>query len=787
MAAPSAAIRAGAAFVELTANDSALQAALGRAQRRMAVFGASIQAVAQKMAIAGAAMVAPFALGVREFATFEQSMARVKALTGATGDVFRGLSDEARRLGAETVFTASQAADAMGFFALAGFRAEQIMAAIGPTLNLAAAGQIGVAEAADIAAKIMAGMGVEATDLGNAIDILTKAMTTANTDLRQLGDAMKYVGPVAKTAGLSIEETVAAVQLLSNAGIQADMAGTTLRGALLSLTSPSEEANQVLTELGVAVNDTSGNVRSLADIIDDLNAGIGDVGTGARLGIIGRIFDARQAAGFAELLSQGGDRLRRFTAALQQSGGTASRIATVQLNTLSGSAVILRSALEGLGISVGEAFGSVLRVALDRIIAAVNATSEFVKSNQALVLVGGAVAAGVVAASAALFGVAVALKAAAFALGALGAGFAALQAVAVSSAAALALVASPIGAMAAAVGALGVAFAAESRTIGAALAWVSDRFSAAGESLMAMLDGMRDALVGGDMAAAARVLWGTLRVAWETGIASLRSAWESFRTAFATISVHAFASVRRAWVDFSAWMYSNFPALTAGLATTWADMTAGLRDVWSRFQNWLSDQWLDLMGLVGDLTDAQVAAAKAIGQQDLQDDLARIESDRQRQVIEAERKASLTHAELEQERQADIEEIEANANAALAGIERDADARRVGAEAELADARRALADAVAAAKNIRRDAEAVGPVDDFPIAARNAAAGVASAQASFSTIGTFNPAAVFGLAGGGREERVVTELRRLQQIAEKGNRVNEQQVAWLLQIAGSFA
>ena len=110
----------------------------------------------------------------------------------------------------------------------------------------------------------MAGMGIEANDLGNAVDVLTKAMTTANTDLTQLGDAMKYIGPIAKSAGLEFEEVTAAVQLLSNAGIQAEMAGTVLRGMLLQLTSPSKEAADTLQELGVSVVDAQGGARPLA-------------------------------------------------------------------------------------------------------------------------------------------------------------------------------------------------------------------------------------------------------------------------------------------------------------------------------------------------------------------------------------------------------------------------------------------------------------------------------------------------------------------------------------------
>ncbi len=335
---------------------SRLVRGLRASERRIKAFGTSIRRMGMKLAAISAAAMAPLAVSARTFAGFEQQMARVRALTGANAKDFKRLSDAAKRLGETTVFSASQAAEAMSFFALAGFDVEQILGAIGPALNLAAAGQIEIAQAADISAKIMAGMGLTADELANSVDVLTKAMTTANTDLGQLGDAMKFVGPVAKSAGRGLEEIVAAIQLLSNAGIQGEMAGTTLRGVLLALTSPSKEAAEQLKAMGVRVLDAQGNVRALADIIDDMNKAMQGLGGGQKLEIIGRIFDARQAAGFAELLAQGGDRLRAFTNALGESQGVAEKIADIQLDTLTGDVTILTSALEGLRIAIGEAY-----------------------------------------------------------------------------------------------------------------------------------------------------------------------------------------------------------------------------------------------------------------------------------------------------------------------------------------------------------------------------------------------------------------------------------------------
>jgi len=158
-------IRAGRAFVELGVDDK-LTAGLKRAQRQLQTFATGLRSAGLQLTGIAAAVGAPAAVATKTFADFEYQMARVRALTGANRDQFDKLTAEARRLGEMTIFTAKDAADAMSFFALAGYKVDQILAAIGPTLDMAAAGQIGIAESADIAAKIMAGMGIEADHLG---------------------------------------------------------------------------------------------------------------------------------------------------------------------------------------------------------------------------------------------------------------------------------------------------------------------------------------------------------------------------------------------------------------------------------------------------------------------------------------------------------------------------------------------------------------------------------------------------------------------------------------------
>lgn len=412
-------IRAGRAFVEIGADRSQLERELKAAQSQLRSFGSQVASIGAKVAAVGVALSAPFVASARTFAGFEASMSRVAALSGATGEDLAALSEEAQRLGSTTAFSASQAADALSFFALAGFSVGDMLRAVGPTLDLAAAGQLDLATAADITAKIISGMGLDVTETAGAVDILTKAMTTANTDLQQLGDAMKFIGPIAKSAGLEFEEVVAAVQLLSNAGIQGEQAGTTLRGALLALTSPSREAGELLAQLGVRVADAAGDVRPLADILQDIQTATDALGSGQRLEILGTLFGARPAGGIAELLSQGADTLREFTGELRNAGGTAERIAGQQLDNLIGDVTVLKSSLEGLGIAVGQSLVSPLRVLAQRASDVASAIGAWAGENRAAVLTVAATVAGVTALGVGLVGVGLAAAGAGIAAGGL--------------------------------------------------------------------------------------------------------------------------------------------------------------------------------------------------------------------------------------------------------------------------------------------------------------------------------------------------------------------------------
>ena len=352
----------GALRVELSANIAKFEAAMGKAAKNMARTQRSFERFGQRAGAAGrslsvgltAPLVAVGALAAKSFLSFEQGMNKVAAVSGATEAEMAELTAIAKDLGATTSFSAAQAAEGLGFLAQAGFDATEAGRALPGVLQLAAAGGIQLAEAADIATNVLAGYGLEVDQLARVNDVLAKASSSANTDVLQLGQAFKFAGPVASSAGVSFETSGAAMALMGNAGIQAEMAGTALRGAITKLVNPSGEAAAAIAELEISVTDATGRLLPFDQIIEQLEP------HADKTGKIMKIFGQRAGPAMSALISQGADALREMTTALEQSGGTAQEIADKKLAGLTGAWTKLKSATEGVLIEIGDRLSPVL-------------------------------------------------------------------------------------------------------------------------------------------------------------------------------------------------------------------------------------------------------------------------------------------------------------------------------------------------------------------------------------------------------------------------------------------
>jgi len=332
----------GSINVAIFAKTSDFHKKISKAQKAFGKFSKGMTKTGKTLTTSVTAPLAALATGaVVAAASFGKSMNKVKAVTGATGAEFDKMSAQAKQLGKTTQFSAGQAAEAMSFLGMAGMSTEEIMSAMPATLDLAAAGGMDLAQAADIASNILSGFGAEASQLGNFTDVLAKGFTSSNTSLGQLGEAMKFVAPVASGMGVSLEESTAAIGKLSDAGIQGGMAGTTLRKILSTLASSAGE-------LGINTMDAAGNMLPLGDIIAQLEK------KGHSASKIMEVFGERAGPGMLALIKSGSKGFKELQNNLENSGGTAKDIANTQMEGLAGTMTKLQSALEGVAIDIGQ-------------------------------------------------------------------------------------------------------------------------------------------------------------------------------------------------------------------------------------------------------------------------------------------------------------------------------------------------------------------------------------------------------------------------------------------------
>lgn len=296
---------------------------------------------------------------------FDRQLSKVQALSGATAEELQKLRDQAKELGRTTVFSASQAADAQAFLAMAGYNVDSILASMPGLLDLAAAGQLDLGRAADITTNIMSSFGLTAEQTGHAADVLAKASASANTNVEQLGEAIKYLGPVANSLGWELEESTAAIMAFSNSGIQGSMAGQAFASSLARLAKPTNDMLRVMDELGISFFDLQGNMKSMPDLIAELERATAGMTSEQKSAVLSILFGAEAYKHWAVLLAEGSEALAENTQMLKEADGAAKQMAETMLDNLGGSWVAFQSALEGVKLEIFEMFEPQLRKIVD--------------------------------------------------------------------------------------------------------------------------------------------------------------------------------------------------------------------------------------------------------------------------------------------------------------------------------------------------------------------------------------------------------------------------------------
>ena len=217
------------------------------------------------------------AAAVKTTADFDKSMSQVKAVSGATGEDFDALRNKAREMGATTKFSASDAADAMNYMAMAGWKTNDMLGGISGIMDLAAASGEDLATTSDIVTDALTAFGKSADDSGHLADVMAAASSNANTNVSMLGESFKYVAPLAGAMNYSMEDTSVALGLMANAGIKASQGGTSLRTVLTNMLNPTDEVAKAMDDLGISLQNEDGSMKSLHDVMVDLRSGFGDL------------------------------------------------------------------------------------------------------------------------------------------------------------------------------------------------------------------------------------------------------------------------------------------------------------------------------------------------------------------------------------------------------------------------------------------------------------------------------------------------------------------------------
>lgn len=336
---------------KLSFDSSDFDKGLSSAKAAMSSLGAGIK---KGLAAARTAMVGFGKSAVTAGSQFDTSMSQVAATMGKSTDEIKDLREFAKKMGSETAFSASQAAEALNYMALAGYNSKTSMKMLPNVLNLAASGSIDLAEASDMVTDVQSALGLKLDETSELVDKMAKASSKTNTSVAQLGEAMLTVGGTAKNLKGGTTELSVALGLLADNGIKGSEGGTALRNIILSLSAPTDKASEALKALGVEVFDEQGNMRDLESVFTDLNASLSTMSQGEQTQVLNKIFNKVDLKSANALLGTSAKRWDEVTTEINNATGAAQKMADTQLDNLNGNITIFKSALEGVQIEISE-------------------------------------------------------------------------------------------------------------------------------------------------------------------------------------------------------------------------------------------------------------------------------------------------------------------------------------------------------------------------------------------------------------------------------------------------
>ena len=323
--------------------------------------GDSITNSGKQISVASAAVTGLGVAAVKTAADFDSAMANVAAISGATGDDLQALRDKAREMGEKTKFSASEAADAMSYMAMAGWKTGDMLSGIEGIMNLAAASGEDLATTSDIVTDALTAFGLTAEDSAHFADILAAASSNANTNVSMMGETFKYCAPVAGALGYSAEDVAEAIGLMGNAGIKSTQAGTALRTMMTKLQGELKLSGEALGEVTIQTANADGSMRELSDILADCRTAFSKMSESEAAAAAETLVGKNAMSGFLALMNSAPGDIDKLRNAIDNCDGSAENMAAIMQDNLNGQLTILKSQLEELAISFGEMLMPVIR------------------------------------------------------------------------------------------------------------------------------------------------------------------------------------------------------------------------------------------------------------------------------------------------------------------------------------------------------------------------------------------------------------------------------------------
>nr|MBQ4456876.1 phage tail tape measure protein [Clostridia bacterium] len=335
------------------ASGTALQDIAAKGEKLKTV-GDNITNVGQKFMPVTLGVVGLGTAAVKTAADFDTAMSKVAAVSGATGSELDALREKAREMGSKTKFSASEAAEAMNYMAMAGWKTSDMLEGIEGVMNLAAASGEDLATTSDIVTDALTAFGLSASDSGHFADILAAASSNANTNVSMMGETFKYCAPIAGALGFSAEDTAEAIGLMANAGIKGSQAGTALRTIMNNLSGDVTVCGSAIGEVTIATTNADGSMRDLSDILADCRTAFSGLTESEKAQAAESLVGKNAMSGFLALMNAGEADINKLSSAIDNCDGCAAGMAETMNDNLAGQLTILKSQLQELAISFGE-------------------------------------------------------------------------------------------------------------------------------------------------------------------------------------------------------------------------------------------------------------------------------------------------------------------------------------------------------------------------------------------------------------------------------------------------